>query len=228
MADFALRGSQRWLQIAVNRKKDLLLNALHSSGAIAVTSSITWFSPIEQEFEEYRDNEALKKVNIDPALLKTPLAEFWPARGPVWDGLGVTSEGQSLFVEAKAHISEAASPASKASSDRSKQLIDASLKRARLHFAPRSTSTWGPLFYQYANRLAHHYFLTQLNGARSVLVFLYFVNDRDMHGPLSEEEWKGAVRLIHCLLGLPENLRKYGVFDAFLDVNLLRDALDRN
>jgi hypothetical protein len=54
-------------------------------------------------------------------------------------------------------------------------------------------------------------------------VFLYFVNADDMFGPMSEEEWHGAARLIHAVLGLPKYLKRYGIFDAFLDVKLLRD-----
>ena len=84
---------------------------------------------------------------------------------------------------------------------------------------------WSNVFYQYANRLAHHYFLTEANGLPSALVFLYFVNAYDMLGPMSEEEWHGAVRLIHAVLGLPKDLKRYGVFDAFLDVRLLKEAL---
>jgi hypothetical protein len=80
------------------------------------------------------------------------------------------------------------------------------------------------LFYQYANRLAHQYFLRQLNGVSSILVFLYFVNADDMLGPTSEAEWKGAIRLIHAALGLPKSLEDRAVFEAFLDVRLLRDA----
>jgi hypothetical protein len=58
----------------------------------------------------------------------------------------------------------------------------------------------------------------------SILVFLYFLNADDMLGPMSEEEWHGAVRLIHAVLGLPKALRSHGIFDAFLDTRLLQDA----
>jgi len=58
----------------------------------------------------------------------------------------------------------------------------------------------------------------------STLVFLYFVNADDMLGPMSEEEWHGAVRLIHAVLGLPKDLKRHGVFDPFLDARLLQDS----
>jgi hypothetical protein len=229
MKSFASAGSQRWLQVAVNRKPQLLTSALQRSGAIGPRISVTWHSPLEgDEFREYRNGTALKNAGIEVASLKKPLEQFWPARGPVWDALGITSEGHPLFVEAKAHIPEAATPATKASAAASVDLIGRSLGEARQFYAPRATASWSNLFYQYANRLAHQYFLRRVNDIPSVLVFLYFVNADDMLGPMSEEEWHGAVRLIHAVLGLPKDLRSHGVFDAFLDARLLQDTVDSN
>jgi len=219
---FAAAGSQRWLQVAINRKPQLLLGALRRSGALARGTSITWSSPLEEEgFREYRDGSALAKVG---AKLKIPLQSCWPERGPRWDAIGITSQGSPLFVEAKAHIAEAATSGTRASLE-SRRLIDSSLIKARRFYAPRATADWGNLFYQYANRLAHHYFLKRLNDIASILIFLYFLNADDMLGPVSEDEWHGAIRLIHAALGLPNDLRSHCVFDVFLDTRLLQDAV---
>ncbi|WP_256806664.1 hypothetical protein [Bradyrhizobium sp. Bra64] len=221
MGDYASAGSQRWLQIAVNEKPEVLESALRLSGAIGRTASVVWASPLRDDsFREYRDMTAITKAEI--ASLKRPLAEFWPARGPVWDAIGVTTEQIPIFVEAKAHIPEAASSATKAS-PQSFELIEKSLCDARKFYAPKASAIWSNLFYQYANRLAHHYFLTRLNGLKSSLVFLYFVNAEEMRGPVTEEEWHGAIRRIHAVLGLPKDLRSRGVFDAFVDVRRLRN-----
>jgi hypothetical protein len=142
----------------------------------------------------------------------------------VWDALGITSDGQPLLVEAKAHIPEAASPATKAGAA-SRELIERSLAEARRFLTRGATANWSGLFYQYGNRLAHQYFLRRLNDVPSILTFLYFVNADDMLGPMSEEEWRGASRLIHAALGVPNDLRAHGVFDAFLDTRLLQDAV---
>jgi hypothetical protein len=223
--DYAGAGSQKWLQIAIDRKPELLLEALRRSGAVGQRASVTWFSPLKEEsFKEYRDSAALERAGIVELKLKMRLRGFWPARGPVWDAIGTTSERVPLFVEAKAHIREAASPPTKASPE-SRKFIETSLARARQSYAPKSRADWSIHFYQYGNRLAHQYFLREGNGINSTLVFLYFLNADDMHGPKSEEEWHGASRLIHAVLGIPMDLTSHGVFDAFLDARLLQDAI---
>jgi len=221
MTEFARAGSQRWLQVAVERQPDLLREALERCGAIPHGAAVEWRSPIREDgFCEYRDAAALRKANI-LELPSRPLKDFWPARGPVWDAIGVASDGRAVFVEAKAHIPEAASPACRASTV-SLSRIQASLAEARRAYAPKATADWSGLFYQYANRLAHQFLIEHLNGLPSALVFLYFINDAEMDGPTSEAEWKGAVRLIHAALGLPASLARHGVYEAFLDVGLLK------
>jgi hypothetical protein len=223
MTEFARAGSQRWIQVAVERHPQLLAGALQRCGAIPSGAAVEWRSPLRANgFCEYRDAAALRRADIS-ALPRRALADFWPARGPVWDAIGVASDRRAIFVEAKAHIPEAASPPCRASSA-SLARIQASLVEARRAYAPKAAADWSHLFYQYANRLAHHFLINQLNGIPSVLVFLYFVNDRDMKGPTSEDEWKGAVRLIHAALGLPASLTSHGVYEAFLDVDLLTDG----
>lgn len=217
-------GSQRLLQLAVNRRPELLKSALRKSGALGRRESISWESPLESEnYREYRDRAALSRLGVDKRLA-VPLTDFWPARGPVWDALGCTGVGKAMLVEAKAHIPEAASPGTKASPV-SRELIERSLHATRKHLAPRSSAVWTGTFYQYANRLAYQYFLRELNQIESVLVFLGFTNAADMDGPTTEEEWRGATRLLHAVLGLPANLEGFGVYHAYIDARLLTDAV---
>jgi hypothetical protein len=129
-----------------------------------------------------------------------------------------------LFVEAKAHIPEAASPATRAT-PASLELISRSLAEARRWYAPKATADWSGTFYQYANRLAHHYLLNEINKVPSILVFVYFTGATEMSGPVDAREWRGAVRLLHAALGLPAHLESRGVFDAFVDVTLVQDAI---
>jgi hypothetical protein len=106
---FTRAGSQRWLQIAIAHKPELLDAALHRSGAIDHDDSVVWKSPLlSDNFREYQDEAALRCLGI-AKLPKRSLADFWPKRGPVWDALGMSKGGRFVFVEAKAHIPEAAS-----------------------------------------------------------------------------------------------------------------------
>ena len=222
---FALAGSQRWLQIAVAKTPALLDAARCRAGVISQTDSVEGVSPLaDDDFAEYRDGEVLRRLGIG-RLPQRALSDFWPKRGPVWDGLGKSRHGRLIFVEAKAHIPEAASPGSKASAASLKRIRD-SLEEARRHYAPNATAEWSGLLYQYANRLAFQYFFGTVNGLPTRLVFLDFCNAPDVQGPESEAEWQGATRLIHALLGLPADLREQGVFHAYLDVRSVAGSLE--
>lgn len=215
-------GSQRLLQNAVNHFPDLLNKVLNDSGAITGAEIVTWTSPLEtDQYKEYRDQAALKKIGVKNSITH-PLNNFWPQRGPVWDATGITSNGRPLLLEAKAHIPEAASPGS-AASPKSMKLIKESLEAARRYYAPKSSSIWSGTFYQYANRLAHQYYLRKLNNIPSILVFLYFINATDMDGPSSKLEWEGATRLLHAVLGLPKSLKQHDVFHVYIDAGDIRE-----
>lgn len=223
MASLASKGSQRWLQLAVNRRQELLTEALRNSGALALGASVSWAAPLERHgYAEHRDEAALAGAGIEPARLKVPLRAFWPKGGPRWDAEGKSSDGAAIFVEAKSHISELNSNPTGARDPKAAALIRRSLQAARKHYARAATVEWGHPFYQYVNRLAHHYWLAKLNGRKSRLVFLYLLNDLEMSGPSSVQEWKAAIGVLHLALGLPGDIRRFGVFDAFLDVRTLR------
>jgi hypothetical protein len=219
----SVNGSQRLLQRAVNHRPELLHAALKRSGAVGRRESLRWASPLAvDQFREYRDSVALDRLGLTNRL-KAPLNAFWPARGAVWDALGVAGQDRPILLEAKAHIPEAASPETKAT-PKSRELIEASLSQARRYYAPRSKTDWSRVFFQYANRLAFQFYLRDRNEINSSLVFLYFTNAVDMDGPTTEEEWQGATRLIHAVLGLPADLERWGVHHAYVDARQLADA----
>jgi len=81
-------GSQHWMQLAVNRHPDVLLDALRRTGAVSASTTIDWASPLESaNCCEYRDRAALRKAGIDELRVRA-LAHFWPPPGPVWDAIG--------------------------------------------------------------------------------------------------------------------------------------------
>ena len=219
----ASKGSQRWLQLAVDRSPELLDEALRRAGAIDKDDSVDWKSPLRDDgYKEYRDASALQKLGITTLPGRT-LQEFWPPRGPVWDALGVSNKGLKILVEAKAHIAEAASPPSKATPE-SLELIRRSLVEARAWYAPKAKAEWSENLYQYANRLAFQYLLHKRNAIPSRLVFIDFVNASDVGGPDSAAAWKGATQLMHALLGLPPDIERFGVFHAYVDVGEIASA----
>ena len=223
MADSPKRNSKRLLWDAVNKYPQLFCSSLRRSGALEPCEDVEWASPLaKDDYHEYGVGKVVENLCLSGSI-SVPLKEFWPSPGPVWDGLGVSSQGRPILVEAKAHIPEAASPDTKASS-KSRKLIEQSLDATRGHFAPGSRADWTRTFYQYANRLAHQYWLREMNKINSSLVFLYFTNAFDMGGPDTEAEWQGATKELHDELGLPASLEKFGVYHAYVDAEQLSNA----
>jgi hypothetical protein len=212
----AAKGSQKWLQLAVNQAPDLLDRAIATHVRSAASGKITWLSPLDDDrYAEYRDEAFLEKLGLRPA--RPALRQFFPRNGPQWDGLGLTSGGEPLLVEAKAHIAELASSPTGATGA-SLTLIRSSLERTKRAVGSRSASDWSDRFYQYTNRLAHLHFLRALNKIPAYLVCVYFLNADDVAGPTTAEEWLGAIRLVHALLGIDERRLQRALGDAVVDV----------
>ena len=204
------RGSLMWLQRAIETRRDLLLPPR--------VSEIEWRSPLRSdEFAEYRDAAFLKRLELDH--LADALETFWPRRGPQWDALG--KAGDKVFlVEAKAHVGEFLSPPSKAS-DASLRKIDAAFERVRTDIGAWNSTRWSEVLFQYANRIAHLWFLRE-NGVDARLVFVSFINDREMDGPASEAVWAAAFDVADHALGLsPGHKLKPFIHHVHPDVRLI-------
>jgi hypothetical protein len=211
----AIRGSQRWIQKLINEKPHLLNSLIKSRKFISENDEIQWMSPLKEDgYAEYRDEAFLELLNINLKLYS--LKDFWPKNGPQWDALGKSMSGKLFLVEAKSHIPELISNLG-ASSKASENKILSSLGEARERFGAETDFDWSKTFYQYANRLAHVDLLRR-NGLSAYLLFVYFLNDLEMHGPKNADEWKGAIRLVHSCLHLKEHLLKDIVADVFIDV----------
>lgn len=58
---------------------------------------IEWLSPLRtDDYAEYRDAAFLQKLGL--AQHAAALKEFWPTRGPQWDGLGHDGQ-QTVYSE---------------------------------------------------------------------------------------------------------------------------------
>jgi hypothetical protein len=160
-------------------------------------------------------------------LERTALSSFWPTRGPQWDALGRTSRGEFLLVEAKAHIPELLSPGCRATG-KSLRTIRASIDRVKRAIGSRAAADWCENYYQYTNRLAHLYLLRKLNNLPAYLVLVYLLNDTDMSGPRTAEQWAGALKLVHTQLGIDDQrlATAFGpaVIELFIDVKDIEAA----
>ena len=196
------RRSEYWLRVMVREYPDVLDTAIAKSFGWRDTV-IDWRSPRQDDdYAEYYDDAFLDRLGVEE--LTMPLDEFWPKRGPRWDGLARTTDGKLILVEAKAHIDEAVDYRSKASPDVLRR-IEERLDEAKSAFRATKDACWHTPLYQMANRLAHLYYLAGINDKDAYLVFIDFANAPDVPEPASHEEWKGAVRLAYKCLGLKDS-----------------------
>ncbi len=229
----ANRGSRRWLQILVNCRPELLNDAI-AQRLPELPEDVDWRSPIlEDHYAEYRDQPFLDRLSGSwyyraPEQPQSGLADFWPRFGPQWDGLAVTDRGQILLVEAKAHIPEMVTAPAQARGEPARQKIRESLERVKAFVNSKAPVDWSTSFHQYANRLAHLYWMREINGHNAYLVNLFFINDRDTNGPAAEAEWQAAIRLQEVFLGVRQSSQTgfavnpwVGAYslDVFVDVN---------
>ena len=189
------RGSLKWIQKAVEKRPDTLQPS--------DLGRINWLSPTRHDdFAEYRDEAFLRLLGL--SHLDASLNDFWPRRGPQWDALGKAGDSVVL-VEAKAHIGEFLTPGSKAS-DRSLQKIDAAFAQVRRSLTATGATDWSVTYYQYANRIAHLWWLRK-NGVDAHLLFVSFLGDSDpaIKGPRCKETWRAAYDAADYALGLKKN-----------------------
>ena len=207
------KGSKKWIQKLVNEKPEPLNLQILEHLKKSQNELVQWLSPLKtDQYAEYSDQESLDLLRID--LKKRSLASFWPLGGPQWDALG--KSGSRIFlVEAKSHISELFSCVR--AKGESLDLILKSLGEVKNYLSPNSPVDWSRGFYQYANRLAHLYLLRQ-NSLPAYLVFVYFLNDSEMAGPATIDQWKGAIELLHTYLGITRHKLQKNTEDVFIDL----------
>jgi hypothetical protein len=208
------KGSQKWMQKLVNEVPNRLDAQIRKKLKLSEEEGIRWLSPLkDDDYAEYRDQGFIDLLGVK--LNKICLEDFWPRGGPQWDALGKSNSEKLFLIEAKSHISELSS--STRAENNSLQKICRSLEETKSSLGSNAKVDWSQGFYQYANRLAHLYLLRQ-NDLPAYLVFVYFLNDSEMAGPATIDQWKGAIELLHTYLGITRHkLQKYTA-DVFIDV----------
>ena len=202
----AVKGSQRWLQALVNDSPGILNRAISECSSRPI-EDIRWLSPLQQDnYREYYDQPFIDVLQVE--LIGQPLASFWPESGPRWDALGKSQNGQLLLVEAKSHVKELVSSLC-AKDPRSVRKIGSALEATKsyLHRVSSPAVDWTTGVYQYANRLAHLYLLSVLNGLDAYLILVYFLNDHEMISgdtsvPASRSEWESVIAYQERLMGI--------------------------
>lgn len=209
------KGSLKDMQLLINEHPDLLNSNIRQNIPSLKNNQIDWLSPLKNDdYSEYKDDDFINLLKLN---LTKPLSTFWPQKGPQWDALGKSKNGNVFLIEAKANIPEIVSSPSGAKKT-SKLLIDKSLIETKIYLNINNDIDWSGKFYQYTNRLAHLYFLREQNNVPAWLVNIYFINDKTVNGPKTEEEWFGAIRVMKCYLGVGHHkLSKY-VIDVFIDI----------
>lgn len=205
----AFAGSQLQLQIYVNRCSDTLSKAILAvlSPPPPHGSTIRWVSPLEVEkFAEYIDEDFLAALSLQ--RFADQLFDFWPGRGPNWDGLAIVENGGAvvgyILAEAKSYVAEMQSSCM-AKSPASVAKIDAALAQTKQWLGVQKEIDWKIGFYQFANRLAHLYFLREIAGLPAAwLVNLCFVDDQ--HRRTSTQEWECGLAEARRKLALPNSV----------------------
>jgi hypothetical protein len=210
------KGSKKWIQELVNRCPRVLDAHIQKECCLPPGKSISWRSPLRNDgFAEYRDECFLQLLGLQDHSQK--LRQFWPKGGPQWDALGIEETAKRYFlVEAKANIPEIVSEC-KAESQKSIRLIESSFHRTQDFLGNNSLLPWSKGFYQYANRIAHLFFLRQIAKVDAILVFIHFENDYT-HIRTSRETWQGALSLQKRLMGLSRHKLQKFVQEVFIDV----------
>jgi hypothetical protein len=224
--DPGTKGSLKWIQRAINDAPDHFDSRVCSE--LPGVAGIEWLSPLAGDgFAEYRDESFLDRIGHPE--LSAAFGDFWPRRGPQWDALGRTDVGEVVLVEAKAHIREMLTEGCKAG-EKSFDRISASLEMTAAALRATPLIKWTGVLYQTANRIAHLKFLVD-HDVPARLVFVYFLDDNEMGGPTSIEEWQGAIELGRCLLGLPRQHLLSGrishVFISIKDIGQDADPLPK-
>lgn len=214
------KGSKKWVQKLINEKQEILNEHIKRNLRFTNDNEIGWRSPLKDDnYAEYRDQDFIERLGV--TLKTVRLRDFWPTRGPQWDALGKNSKGNVFLVEAKSHIPEMISTV-QAKDKHSLTKIRESLKRTKNFLNAKKMVDWSTCFYQYTNRLAHLYLLRELNQLPAYLLFIYFINDSEMNGPKTINEWKGAIKLLQSYLGIRRQKLQRFISDIFIDVNKIR------
>ena len=100
--------------------------------------------------------------------------------------------------------------------------IQEAFRRTKDELGVRTQNPWHTPFYQYANRVAHLHFLRNICHTDALLVFVDFVGDEEVGGPVTADEWRGATALALSYLGIGRTNVMQGMAHIAIDVSVLQ------
>jgi hypothetical protein len=199
------RGSKLQVQIYVNRQPgDLSEAVLAALPSLAKrTRKISWTVPLEHEgYAEPKDRDFLRAIGYEDFV--NDLSSFWPARGPVWDALGLAIFPRDrpgvILAEGKSYPRELYGDGTKASPSSRARIAKAIHWTQEQLGLPPDPEPWLGDLYQTANRLADLCWLRD-RRVEAWLVHLLFLEDHT-HVAASQEEWNRALHVADAALGL--------------------------
>jgi len=211
-----VKGSKLQIRRLINDEPQRIEQQLRKDILGWSTAQFDWRSPLaSQQYREYCDQEFLAALGLEE-YSKALVGGFWPRHGPNWDALARVAlpHPAVLLVEAKSHRSEMASHYS--GGRKSFKVIDAAFDKTRQWLQPQKHREWNSPFYQFANRLAHLYFLRKECGQEAWLAHVYFT--ADPYYPTCREQWDDWLREVRFELGIGDGNIE-GLVDIFLPVN---------
>ena len=178
--------------------------------AVVGGDSIDWLDFGFNPNQTWPDAE-IKSLDFLPEghAARTAWERFWPHGRGIhnWDAVGQVRFGdveESLLVEAKANQEELRSDCG-ATSPTNRPKIERALAETKRALDVPEGQDWLNAYYQFCNRVAALYFLTE-HGVPARLLYVYFVGDRGdprRTCPYDEEGWQEALRAQEEHVGLP-------------------------
>lgn len=201
-------GSEYHLRWWIDNRAEELAGRV---AAITGAAKLEWWNPpvLKGLGAPRKEWKGIAFVQAHPELAKK-WKDFWPSSGNTlnWDAIG-RLHGASRFewalIEAKGHLGELRA-ACGAKEWGGLPLIRDSLECVKRSLGAGVQGDWLGDYYQYANRLACLWFLTE-NQIPAHLVYIYFLGDKRDDGavcPATPGEWADAIKKEDTALGLPQ------------------------
>lgn len=176
---FTVKGSKGTLQclVFVKEHKDDFDNELKTK--------LDWICPKKIKKGNkivYKECQLNRDVLKGLGLPANALDDFWPNRGPQWDGIAV-GDNTLYLIEAKSHFSEIYSKYNSKSKTNKKTIKDRISEIRNNYGSNANIKIWMDNYYQIANRLAFLSKMKELSSSDKAkyndvkLVFVNFEND---------------------------------------------------